>query len=239
MSKLMQLIAGELKRLVRYNILPASLITALIWIALFMFISAEEARNIAPLVMFIDTTMMSMLLLGACHHLEKQDGTVRTMMVLPVSLGQVLTAKTVASMVLAIESALVTSAALFLIHRIALDYALLLLFIALAAAAHTAIGFVFSLSSRDFTAMLGLLMGYVFVFTIPSILYTFGVIDPKYEWLLMISPSHSASHLLTSVVSGEYRTGMAIAGCLYLLALTAALFRLAVYPKFKDNAARG
>ncbi|MFY9424077.1 MAG: ABC transporter permease [Bacillota bacterium] len=239
MSNLMRLVAGELKRLVKYNILPVSLVTAVIWIVLFLFQSANEARNIAPLLIFVDATMMAILLLGASHHLEKQDGTIRTMMVLPVSLGQILAAKTIASLVLAVESAVVTSAALFFIHRITFSYALLLLFVAIAGAAHAAIGFVFSLNSRDFTAMLGLVMGYVFVFTLPSILYTFGAIDPKYEWLLMLSPSHSASHLITSVVRGEFKVAMVVVGCLYLAVLTATLFRFVVYPQFRDNAARG
>jgi len=82
--------------------------------------------------------------------------------------------------------------------------------------AHAAIGFVLSLRSRDFTSMLGLLMAYMFVFTIPSILFGFGVIDAKHEWMLMISPSHSAGHLIGSAVSGDFKTGMTIAGCGYL-----------------------
>lgn len=238
MNNLMRLIAGELKRLMKYNILPVSLVTSVIWIVLFLFLSAREAREITPLLIFVDTAMMSILLLGASHHLEKQEGTIRSMMVMPVSLGQILTAKTVASMVLAVESAVVTSAALFLIHGVTFNYALLLLFVAIAGAAHAAIGFIFSLRSRDFGAMLGLLMGYIFLFTLPSILFNFGVIDAKYEWLLMISPSHSASHLITSAVSGEFKVAMTIAGCLYLAILTSALFKFAVYPRFKDNAAR-
>lgn len=87
--------------------------------------------------------------------------------------------------------------------------------------------------------MLGLLMGYVFPFTIPSVLFHFGVINAKYEWLLMVSPSHSASHLITSAVSGEFKIVMTVAGCLYLIFLAAVLFKYAVYPGFKRNAVRG
>lgn len=239
MNKLARLIKGEFNRLLKYKILPVSLVTAVIWIGLFLFISAEEAREIAPLVIFVDVAAMSILLLGASHHLEKQDGTIRTMMVMPVSLGQIITAKTAASMLLAIESAVVTAAALYLIHGATFNYALLLLFVAIAGAAHAAIGFVLSLNSKDFTTMLGLLMLYMFVCTVPSILFSFGIVDAKYEWLFMISPSHSASHLISSAVRGEYQLAMIIAGCLYLTILAAALFRFAVYPKFKDNAARG
>ena len=238
MGSLTKLIIGELKRLVTYKILPVSLATAVVWIVLFLFLSAAEAEQIAPLLIFVDVAAMSILLLGASYHLEKQDGTIRTMMVMPVTLGQILAAKTVASMVLALESAVVTSAALYLIHGVTLNYALLLLFVAIAGAAHAAIGLVLALKSRDFTSMLGLLMAYLFVFTLPSILLSLGAIDGKYEWLLMLSPSHSASHLISSAVTGQFRAGMAAGACVYLALLVGALFRFAVYPQFKDNAVR-
>ncbi|MDI9419745.1 MAG: ABC transporter permease [Firmicutes bacterium] len=239
MNKLARLIKGEFNRLLKYKILPVSLVTAVIWIGLFLFISAEEAREIAPLVIFVDVAAMSILLLGASHHLEKQDGTIRTMMVMPVSMGQILTAKTIASMALALESAVVTAAALYIIHRVTFNYFLLLLFVVIAGAAHAAIGFILSLNSRDFTTMLGMLMLYMLVFVMPSIFLSLGIIDAKYEFLFMISPSHSASHLISSAVTGEYQFGMAVGGCIYLAVLAAVLLRFAVYPEFKDNAARG
>lgn len=239
MNNLTRLIAGELKRMVRYKILPVSLATAIIWIALLLFLSEKEAREIAPLLIFIDVAAMSILLLGASHHLEKQEGTIKTMMVMPISPGQILVSKAIASMVLAIESTVITSAALFFIHGVTFNYVVLLLFVAIAGAAHAAIGFVLSLRSRDFTSMLGLLMGYMFLFTIPSVLFNLGVIDAKYEWLLMISPSHSANHLIKSAMSGEYKIAMTITGCFYLTILAMGLFKFAVYPRFKDNAVRG
>ena len=239
MGKLNRLVKGELLRLVRYKILPVSLATAVLWIGLFLFMSAEEAWKIAPLVIFVDVAGMSILLLGASHHLEKQDGTIRTMMVLPVPLGQILTAKALASMVLALESAVVTSAALFFIHGVTLNYAALLFFVAIAGAAHAAIGFVLSLRSRDFTSLIGIFTAYILLYTLPSLLFSVGAIPAKYEWLLLLSPSHAASHLINSAVLGKYQAGMAAAACVYLVLLAGALFKFAVYPQFKDHAARG
>ncbi len=239
MKSLAKLIDGEMKRLLRYKILPVSLATTFVWIVLLLFLSQKEAREMAPLLICVDVAAMSILLLGASHHFEKQEGTIKTMMVLPVSLVEIIAAKTIGSMVLALESAVVMSVALFLIHGITFNYIVLLLFIAIAGAAHAAIGFAFSLRSRDFTSMLGVLIGYMFLFTIPSILFGFGIIDTKYEWLLMISPYHSASHLITSAVTGDFDIAMTITGCLYLVILAVFLFKFAVYPMFKDNAARG
>lgn len=239
MSTQTKLIAGELMRLMKYNILAAGQVTAVIWVLLLLLVSASEALKITPLLIFVDVSAMSILLLGASHHLEKQDGTMKTMMVLPVSAWQILAAKTVASMTLALISAVATAAALYLIHKITFNYVLLLLFVVIAGVAHAAIGLVLSLRSRDFTSMLGLLMAYMFVFTIPSILFSLGVIDAKYDWLLMISPSHCANYLIRAAVSGDFETTTAAAACVYLAILAAGLFKFAVYPSFKDNAVRG
>ena len=206
---------------------------------LFLFLSSREAQEIASLLIFVDVATMSILLLGAFYHLEKQEGAIRSMMVMPISLKEILVSKTVASVVLAVQSAVVTAAALFFIHGITINYAALLLFVVISGTAHVAIGFVLALNSKDFTSLLGMLMIYMLLFATPSILFSFGAIDAKYEWLLMISPSHSTNHLITSAVNGEFKIDMVIAGCLYLMVLAAVLFKFIVYPKFKDNAARG
>ncbi len=239
MNYLLKLTSGEINRLIKYKILPVSLITSFLWIIIFLFISKEDARNIAPLLIFIDVSMMSILLIGATLHLEKQEGTIKSMMVLPLSVGQILVAKAFASILLGIESVIVTSLALYLIHGITFNYLLLLLFVFIAGGAHVAIGFFLALSSKDFSSMLGLLMAYMFPFAIPTILFTFGVIEKKYEWFIMISPSHSASNLITSVVINEYDWTKIIASNIYLLILASLLFVFTVYPKFKDNAIRG
>jgi fluoroquinolone transport system permease protein len=187
----------------------------------------------------VDITIMSVLLVGASNHLERQDGTIRTMLVLPVSMTEILSAKVLASMVLGLQSAAVASAALFLIHGISYNYAWLLLFVLLSGVAHAAIGFFLTLHSKDFSTMLLLLMAYMMLFNVPSILFFFDVLDARYDWILMISPSHVSNTLIGSCVSGSYDWGKTAAGCAWLAVLSAILLRFAVYPRFRKNAVRG
>lgn len=239
MKSIARLILGELRRLVTYKILPISLVTAFIWIIVFLFISKEEARNIAPFLIFIDVSTMSIMLIGASHHFEKQEGTIKSMLMMPISLTEILAAKVISSMVLGLESAIVTSAALFIIHGVTFNYLLLFIFIIIAGVTHAAIAFILALISKDFTSSLGLLMAYIIPFQLPTMLFAFDIIDKKYDWLLMFSPSHAASSMITSAVSGEFEVGRIIIASIYLVLLTAALFKFAVYPKFKSNAVRG
>jgi ABC-type multidrug transport system permease subunit len=239
MKNTVKLVGHELHRLIRYMILPVSLATSLIWVIILLFLSAEEALVMAPIFIFTDVALMSVILIGASHHLEKQEGTIRSMLMMPVSIGEILAAKTAASMVLALESVVVTVLGLYFIHGIRVDAVLLLLYVVVASLAHAGIGFTLSLLSRDFTSMLGLLMGYMFAFAIPSMLYAFKLIPQSFEWILWISPSHAASTLISSAVSGSL-TFFKVAGALvYLFAVFAVSFRFAVYPKFRNQAVRG
>ncbi len=239
MSAILGLIKGELKRLVLYKIIPVSLAVSVLWVILFLFLSKEDAAYIAPLLLFVDVTMMTILLIGASHHLEKQEGTIKSMMVMPVSLGQILLAKFVGSMVLGIESLIVISVALYFIHGLTFNYAWMLLFVLIAGAAHGAIGFFLAHNSKDFGSMIGWVMIFLFIFAIPSVLFTFGIIDVQYEWVMMFSPTHAASNLINSTFAGIFEWGKVIFACIYLTVLAALLLKLAVYPMFKKNAIRG
>ena len=44
MNSLIKLTVGEVKRLIRYKILPVSLATSVLWVILFLFVSGAEAR---------------------------------------------------------------------------------------------------------------------------------------------------------------------------------------------------
>lgn len=237
MKGMLKLLKGELKRLVLYKILPVSLVTSLIWIGIFLFISAEEARELLPMLIFVDASLMAVILVGASHHLERQEGVIKSMMIMPVSMGQILCSKIIASMVLAVEAAVIASLALLVIHGVTVNYALLLLYVVIVGTAHAAIGFFLALHSRDFAAMLAFYMAYMIPMTLLPMLNVFGIISIN-EWLMFISPSQSSLVMLSSAVA-EYDAVKVVAACAYLAALSFVLIRFAVYPKFKNVSVRG
>ncbi len=238
MKNILRLSLGELKRLVKYGILPVSLVTAVIWVIIFLTVSEEEALSLAPLFIFADATVMLIIFIGSSHHLEKQEGTVKSMLMMPVSIGEVLVSKIIAAMVLTIESAVITALALFFIHGAVVNYALLLLYVIIASCANAAIGFLLSLISYDFTSMLGLMMSYMLIFTIPTVLFLFEVIGEKYEAVLYFSPSHSVSVLISSVFAESTDITKVIISAVYLIIISAVILRLMVYPAFKRRAVR-
>ena len=183
MSGLIKLFAGEMKRMVSYKILPVSLATSLICVVIFALLSASESQRFAPLLLYMDAGVMSLLLAGAFHHLERTDGTAKTMMVLPVSTGQVILSKALAAAALGLISALVVSLALYFLHGIALRYLVLALVICAAAMAHAALGLAIALKSRDFSGTLGGVMLFIIILFVPALLLEMSVIPRAYAWL--------------------------------------------------------
>ncbi len=239
MNAFVRLFLGEMKRMVSYRILPVSLLTSLLWVGIFALLSAEESRRFAPLLLYMDAGFMSLLLAGAFHHLERTDGTAKTMMVLPVSTGMIIASKALAAAALGLLSALVISLALYFLHGMALRYLALALFVCAITAAHAAIGLALALRSRDFTSTLGYVMLFALLSFLPAILFETGVIPASWEWLVMLSPSGAATDILNYAVSSTGDASKAAAGFLYLAAVALSLYRFPVLRLFRRHACVG
>ena len=239
MKKTLKLVTGDIKRLVNYKILPISIATTLLWVVIIFFVKKDEALFIAPFLIFVDVSLMSLVFLGASFHFERQENTVKAMMVMPVSLVEIMMSKITSSIFLGLTSAFLTSIALFFIHGITYNYLLLFVFVIIAGAAHGAIGLLMAISTRDFTTMLGLMMLYTIVFSLPSILVDFEVISVKYEKILFISPAHSSSELINTVMTGNMDTANVLLASFYLIIGTFCIIKFLVYPRYKEYAVRG
>ena len=239
MNRLVKLFLGEMKRMVSYKILPVSMATSLIWVGVFALLSASEAQRFAPLLLYMDAGVMSLLLAGSFHHLERTDGTAKTMMVLPVSTSQIILSKALAAAALGLVSALVVSLALYILHGVVLRYLILALIVSLAAMAHSAIGLVIALKSRDFSGTLGGVMLFILLIFVPAILLEMGVVSKDYAWLVMLSPSAAATEALNYASGTSADAAKAAAGTGYLAALACLLYRFPVLRLFRRHASVG
>ncbi len=92
-------------------------------------------KELLPLLVFVDVSMMSIILIGASHHLEQQS-IIKSMMIMPVSLGQILCAKIARRDGAYCRSRWRSaSLALLVIHGVVINYAMLLFAVVLGGAA--------------------------------------------------------------------------------------------------------
>ncbi len=231
------LLKGELQRMQKYHILGASFLVSLIWIAVMHFSGIENVDGIFPLLLFVDATTMAMLMVGVTMFFEKQEGTLKTLLVSPINKVEYILAKSMAN----VTSSLLSLVLLYTYAKIFkdLDVNVLGLFAAvfLIAFFHSLLGFILMYNTRDFTSLLMGIMAYSFVIMIPVLLNEIGVLaGDMADKILMILPTKAASTLLFAT-TGIGETWAITFSVVYLLTATGVLYKV-VTSKFDDFAVK-
>jgi fluoroquinolone transport system permease protein len=238
MNSFFHLLKGEVLRLVRYKVIFFGILVSLIWVVLIYFLDAQTAKGFMPFLAMLDAGMMSVILLGATFFLEKQEGSIKTLLVSPVSLVQVLAAKVCSAVISAMISVVMVLGSGFIFHGIQTNFLLVLLYVFVIVLSHTAIGYVITLRSKDFMSMMMSFAGLSLLMMIPSFLYMLGVIEEQLHWLLLLSPMYAAQYLIQSILTSADLL-LIVGSTLYLALLGTFLYGKVVYPRFKQFAIGG
>lgn len=233
---------GEILRAYKYKILTIGISVSFIWLIILFFLrkNIQDLEMIVPLLIFTDAALMSVILIGASIFFEKQEGSVRSLLVTPVSIGQILIAKIISSTLIGIISALVVGIGAIIMTDISINIPLLLVYVILTVVAHSAIGFALTIISKDFNSMLINFMVFTIVFIIPPILVMFNIIPPKYELIALLSPSQASNILISSTIEGmNYKWYKILLSIVYLLVISILIMRFFVYKRFVKDAMRG
>ena len=229
---LINLIKGEFQRLTKYKILQIGLFVSCLWIVIIAFLTKEEVAEIAPLLIFTDSGMMSIILLAAMMYFEKQEGTLRTTFITPVKTWQILFAKIFASVVIGLLSTLLISLSAIIIHGSVIKLLLLLIYDIVIVTSYCTIGFLLIFISKDFNTLLVYFMLFVIVFLLPTILLMLNVIPASFEDILVISPIHSTLNLIGSTFA-NIEIYKIIISLLYLIVLPVILLYFFIGKRLK------
>jgi fluoroquinolone transport system permease protein len=241
MHNLGHLLKGDLKRLIKYKVAIVSLILSSIWVIIIY--AAENkliASNIASLLIFTDIGMMSSLLLCSSFYFEKQEGTLRTTLITPVSTKVIIASKVIASTILGLISTLIVSLATILFHGASINLLLLFIYAILIVVFNAAIAIILSYVSRDFSSLLMNYMLVILILVIPSLLATMGVIKGVGQYFTLLSPSYACQILIDSTFKDTFvmaDNALKIWISLgYLVLASASLFILVIPKHFRAYA---
>ncbi len=197
MPNLMVLLAGELQRLQRYNIITASIVVALLWIGVLYLTELPDITFIFPLLIFVDVTSMAILMIGVTIFFEKQEGSLHTLLVTPISKYDYLLTKSIVTVMSSVITLIILYLYVYFFKTINLNFFSLLGSVILIAFFHSLVGFLLTYKSRDFTGLLINMMKYLFVFMIPTLLEHIQVVqNDLLEVILYIAPTKAAMVLL-------------------------------------------
>jgi fluoroquinolone transport system permease protein len=225
-NRVLAMYAGELNRMKRYGITAASLFVAAIWIMIIQFSDVSDIRFVFPLTLFMDATLMSLLLAGVTMIFENQENTFRSMMVLPITRDDYLFGKS-----MAIVTSSLTTLGLLLVYGIGfknLEVSILGVTgaVILVAFAFAQVGIVMTYYSEDFTDLLMNMFKVVIVFVLPTILEMVDILNVSWvKAIQYFNPTKNALVLLQASVIPTDRKDLVIAVA-FLMAMAAGLYAL-------------
>lgn len=234
MGNLGVLLAGEVQRLVKYNIFSATLVVALIWIATLYFTGAY----LFTLVIFVDATIMSITLVAVTIFFEKQEGSLKSLLVSPITRLEHVLAKACGNIVNNILTVVILYLyAWYYFGELELNFFALLGAVILIALFHALLGLILTYYSKTFTDLLTNMMKYAFVMMFPVFFEQVGLIQNELAQNLMyLLPTKASLVFLTASAGGLQPWEIWFSG-LYL-AVGSLVLLWAVLRKFDEFAVR-
>ncbi len=235
MGKFWSLFKGEILRLWRYKITFFGLLVSLIWLVIIVLVSEVEANALLPQILMLDSGLMAIILLAAAYYYEKQEGTMKAVLVSPTSPIILLMSKVAGALLGSVISLVLIWLTMLIVHGTMFPILPALGIIVLVTIAHLSLGYVLIYLSHDF---MDLLIKYTFVVLllfVPIILVNLDIIPSSWQWVALFSPTFAGqqalSHLWLPLSDGTF-----IVTLIFLIGYPTILFPLYVLPKFRKEA---
>jgi len=237
MNRLLILIKGELSRLHKYNFTSISFLVAIVWGVILYFLDDARLSTILPFVLMLDATLMAVMYVGAVMYFEKNESTISTLLVTPITNGELILSKVISYTIHNLFSAALIVLAFELIRDLDINYFLLIIGIVLSTMFHTIAGICLSYYQKDFTSMLVQIMMISFALLIPSILMQFGVLKGE-GWNIInyINPINNAQTIIAGGFNGFEHGFDYFYSLGYLFVGAILLYKLIALPKFQNYA---
>jgi len=232
-TNLLTLVQGEFLRLKKYNFFTANFVVLLFWVLLAYFLEGEVLLQFIPLIFFMDSVMMTILLVGANMFYEKKEHTMNSIMVSPVTENEYLLSKIIVNAINSLFTVAFISIAVYAIKGVTFNYLLVVPAVIIVTVLHTIIGIRLSYSAKDFTSLLINYMVYVFVFVMPPIFALLGVIGESIARFFILLPPE-ASSIIISAAFAEAELWRVLLSYLYLAALSVVLYLFVVKLRFNE-----
>lgn len=237
MNRFITLIKGELLRLKRYNLFAASVFVSIMWVGILHFIDIEDVTKIIPQLVFIDVTTMAMLLVGVTFIYERDEATIRSILVSPISKSEYILAKMIANIIPSILSLTIMYIYSKVFKIVDINYLILLGAVILVAFFHSLVGFLLTYYSKDFTDLVMAIMKIFLIFLLPVLLDEFNIVTNEiFRKLVYILPTKSALMILMGT-TGTIQSWEIIVSIIYMTLGSLILYYL-VWKNFKKYSLR-
>lgn len=195
MDRVWFLYKGEMNRTVKYGITGASLAATVLWVLALQFSQAGSVTALFPLVLYIDTTLMSFLLAGVTLVFETQENVLKSFLVTPINTKEFLLAKSLAVVTSSVITFVLLTIYGMLFKSLSINILGMLASVTVIAFAFTQLGLLMTYFSKDFTDLLMGMFKFAIVFSLPTMLVFLRVFDAP--WLIAVQYLNPTKHAIT------------------------------------------
>ncbi|PYZ92302.1 ABC transporter permease [Salipaludibacillus keqinensis] len=225
MNNFLTLTVGELQRMNKYQILPSSLFVVAFWIAFLYFVDALFINQLFAMLIFVDASIMSIILVGAIMFFEKHEGTFRTFMVTPIRKSDYILSKAFAIVVSNLITVLILFAFAYYVKNIEMNLLAFVGAVCLVGLFHAILGFWMSFYAKDFTSLIMRSTGYMLIFVLPVILVQLQVIQHDwFQYILYIVPTQASMNVLNASAGLPVETSELWWSTIFLIGLIIVIF---------------
>jgi fluoroquinolone transport system permease protein len=217
------LLQGELQRMLRYHILGAGFVVTIIWLLVLHFTEVIGVATMLPMLLFFDTTSMTIILIGVTLFFEKQEGTIRSLQVSPINRPEQILAKIGANILSNLQTLVFLYLYAWFFKEIDLSFIALLVAVMIIAIFHSLVGYLLTYRVRGFTELLMAMFVYLFAFMLPVVFEQIGLIQNEIAKGIMYLMPTKAAFILLNSSGGGLETWEIIFSGFYLIALSAVL----------------
>jgi len=237
MNRLIYLIKGELLRLHKYNVIFISVMIAVIWGVILYFVDSEVFSALLPVLILVDTTMMSVMYIGSVMFFEKKESTLSSILVTPVKNEEIILSKIIANTIHNLFSTALIIIVFIFLKDVEIRYFLMLIAIIFTTALFTGLGLFLSYYQKDFTSMLTNIMVLTFLLLIPTALFSFNVLKSEvWEYVLLFNPVQAAQEVILGGFKNIDLDWKYYFSLVYIILGLVLSYRYLIVPKFKNYA---
>lgn len=235
MNMIKHLVKHEWLRLIKYNLLIASIFVSFIWVITSIFLTYEELKLFLPTIFLIEASAMTALLIGAEMYYEKKEHTISSMLISPMRTIDYMISKVIAHGLNTVLIFAIMIVGFIFTVDLRINVVTLLLGTVFVSSFYVGLGLLLSYVSKDFTSLLVNYMIMMILFLIPSILILAGVLPESLMSYTQYIPSEISLRLM-SLSLGEVDWSQAFIDMGITLVATLLMARFILIPRFKSFA---
>lgn len=213
------ILAWDLKLQLRYYFWIAGLVITLVWLAILSILPPEVSVIWVPVLLFVDTCAIGIIFIGGMLYLEKRQGTIEAIAVMPVSTTTWLLSKVVSLSILCSACAL----SIIFFKADSVNWYRAVPAIVLSSTLYTSLGFILACPFKNLMNYFLAMALAITVLNIP----VFGYLNVLDSVLLWLVPTQPVMHVLSGIFN-EMTTASFSLAMLVLLCWTYLSFRLCI-----------